>query len=201
MENKNEMQSEERIDLETWREDVREELSSTIQDGEHLMRSIRRTRESYQREAASSEPKHAPAFYQVLDRLFEQFEKEMENVRLPEPLPEPYDDSEYAECWSFAYEIENCGLKLSLVLLTWDYDGGEVCSTIAERFTALNVPARLLTVSDYAKLYGLEPGDVYRNAWDKRVEGAVRMNGEWYIPELADLSDSSGRVDIIYFYR
>ena len=77
MENKNEMQSENRINLETWREDVGDEIASVIQDKDQLLRSIHRTREAYQKEAASSELKHAPTFYQVLDRLFERFEKEV----------------------------------------------------------------------------------------------------------------------------
>lgn len=192
MQNKNEI-----VELEIWREDISQDLSSAIQTKDDLLKSIRFTKKQYLKESASGQGKHAAAFYIALDNLLEQLESKVESTNFPEPLPEPYKDTEYAECWLFAYEIAPQGITLSLSLNNWTYNNGNPSSTInQECFILIEVPARQLTVLEYAQQYGLDFATVQEKLNQDRIRGAVKTGDTWYLPELAEVSSESDSLNI-----
>lgn len=193
---------------EMWHEHVEADQDSAIRDGEDVLRSIQKARRNYQAEISSNGAKHSPAFYKILDRLLEQFEAKVSTTNLPEPLPDPYLDLEWGECWAFSYEVHISGIKLFLELTRYtyseNYDGTNLFASLDERFTLIDVPSKSLTVSEYAEMYKIESEILLKVLESGEIPGANKPGNEWHIPELFDFWtwDNCGRpsyYDLIYY--
>lgn len=156
---------------------------------EELVKSIQKTKEQYQNEANSSERKHALAFYNVLDSLLIKFEHRVRCTALPDPLN---------DWWSYSYEISDSGINLLMNHYSWEHYGNSYDYRRDEVFVLLEVPAKFLTVSEYAQIYGVEPVTVRQWIRRAKIRSAVKAGKEWRIPELAEVSKERGYRPCLY---
>lgn len=154
-----------------------------------LIKSIRETKAQYQHEAKSGERKHALAYYNILDSLLGKFEHRVMCTVLPDPLN---------EWWSYSYEISDGGINLLMNHFSWNHYGNSYDYRRDEAFILLEVPAKLLTVSEYAQIYGVEPVTVRQWIRRAKLRSAVKAGKEWRIPELAEVSKERGYRPCLY---
>ena len=161
-------------------EEIQEFKKQSIRTKESLLQSIDETRKKFESERISNKGEHAEAFYKSLDKLLEHLTVELYATILPEPLN---------DWWYYSYEITSTGIKLMLNCLSWscDYDNGNYDCSRQQKFVLVNIPAALLTVSEYAQKYGVGPGTVRQWIRRAKIRSAVKAGREWRIPELAEL--------------
>lgn len=153
----------------------------SIRTKEDLLESIGKTRKMVESGELLYQKEHAKAFYESVDRLLAVLASELETTFLPEPLN---------DWWYYSYEITSTGLRMMLNYLSWEcnYDSGSHICSRAQKFVLLDVPAALLTVSEYAEKYGVEPGTVRQWIRRAKIRTAVKAGREWRIPELTELN-------------
>lgn len=157
---------------------------TNIRNKDQLLKHIEETRAKYQAEAVSGKKEHTAAFYETLDRLLEKFRFKVRCTKLPDPLN---------DWWSYSYEITDRGINLLMNFFKWTHDYGSSydCSR-QEAFVLLEVPARLLTVSEYAKTYGVEAVTVRQWIRRARIRSVIKAGREWRIPELTEAPRERG---------
>ena len=157
---------------------------SNIRNREQLLNSIQETRTQYQKEADSDEGKRTPAFYEILDNLLKKFENKVRCTVLPDPLN---------DWWSYSYEITDGGINLLMNHFWWRHSyGSSYDCQRDETFILLKIPAKLLTVSEYAQAYGVETVTVRQWIRRAKIRSAVKVGREWRIPELAEIPRERG---------
>lgn len=171
-------------------ENFRRESISTKAE---LRKSVEETRARYQAEAASEERDHSDLFYQVLDDLLEKFKKELYGKNLPEPLN---------DWWSYSYTITDSGIKLSMDYYSWShcFEGDFDCSRDGQ-IVLLEIPAKMLTVSEYAEVHGVAPVTVRQWIRRAKIRSAVKYGNEWRISELTELPKSKGYTSCHYIWK
>lgn len=148
---------------------------------EQLLNSIKKCREEYAQAAISPKPAHSAAFYEILDALLEKFYWKVCGTTLPEPLP---------DWWSYSCRITAAGIQLSLDHCDWSGGGNSFMCWCGEKLTLLEVPAKRLTVSEFAELYDIEVVTVRQWIRRGKIRSAIKLGKEWRIPELAEVSKS-----------
>lgn len=165
----------------------------SIRTKEKLIESVAATRKQYQDEAESGAGKHCATFYTVLDGLLNEFSRRLSTQTLPEPLN---------DWWSYSYAITSYGIKLSMDYYEWQHSKGDTfdCSK-GETITIFEVPARMLTVSEYAAMNGVETVTVRQWIRRAKIRSAVKYGREWLIPELAEVPKQKGYRPCEYYWK
>lgn len=89
--------------------------------------------------------------------------------------------------WFYEYDFEDTSIELNLCRATeleWRDDGLTMTSEV--EFTLICVECEMLSVEEFAKLYGVTPVTVRQWIRRGKLRTARKMGGEWVIPELAD---------------
>ena len=173
-----------------------DELKSFVENSltskEQLLNSIRQCRNEYAQQASYEKPAHSQGFYKTLDRLLNEFYFKVAGTTLPEPLP---------DWWSYSYVITAGGIQLFLDHYQWSYSLGSYSCYRDENLVLLDVPAKRLTVTKFAEIYGIE--EVTVRQWIRRgkIRSALKLGKEWRIPELAELSKQRGYVACRYNWK
>lgn len=124
---------------------------------------------------------HSDEFYGQYLKLVSDFSLLVENTRLLNDL-EPM--------WYYCCEIDDTGASLHLCHVDrLEVDENEIidCLSIDEDFELVKVNARLLTVEEYAKIYGVTVGTVRQWIRRGKIRTAIKAGSEWRIPELTEL--------------
>lgn len=182
-----EMEAEDKL-AEFLPEELKVFREKTIRNQEQLLNSIQQCRDTYAIEAKTGGRTHTAAFYESLDRLLEEFWSKTASTTLPEPLP---------DWWYYSFEITASGIKLMLNHVEWSYCNGFDCWR-DQRFTLIEVPAKLLTVSEFAQLHGTQVVTVRQWIRRGKIRSAVKVGKEWRIPELAEMRKERGYVSCRY---
>lgn len=157
---------------------------SVIRTKEQLIASIKATSVKYQEEATSAESEHSPAFYEILNNLLDRFGLAVQCTSLPDPLN---------DWWSYSYEITDAGINLLMNHFSWSHDyGGSYDCRRDETFVLLEVSAKLLTVSEYAETYCVQPVTVRQWIRRAKLRNVVKVGREWRIPELTEKPEARG---------
>lgn len=157
---------------------------TVIQTKDRLMESIKKTRIKYQEEASSATNEHSPAFYEILNNLLKRFEFAVQCTSLPDPLN---------DWWSYSYEITDAGINLLMNHYSWSHNyGGSYGCRRDEIFVLLEISAKLLTVSEYAETYGVQPVTVRQWIRRAKLRNVVKVGREWRIPELTEKPEGRG---------
>ena len=130
----------------------------------------------------SGSNKHTARYYSVMEDLLKAFRKRIQDTILPHNLE---------DWWFYSYEISYHGVALLLEHMgsAWlnedqtDTDG----QTIDQIFPLVYIPARMLSVDEYAKLYEVEQVTVRQ--WIRRckLRTVEKAGKEWRISELTDV--------------
>ena len=125
-------------------------------------------------------------YYSILENLIGNFRSKLRATVLPNRLE---------EWWRYTYELSYKGacLYLEHINTVWVEDGtGEADQeTVDQVFTLISCEARMLTVEDYSKLYGVEPVTVRQWIRRGKLKEAEKIGKEWRISELADVNSKA----------
>ena len=89
--------------------------------------------------------------------------------------------------WFYEYDFEDASIELNLCRATeleWKGDGLAMTSEV--EFTLICVECEMLSVDEFARLYGVTPVTVRQWIRRGKLRTARKVGGEWAIPELAD---------------
>ena len=172
--------------------EVDEFKKQSIRTKEELKNSIELTISAYQKEASEEKKNHVDAFYDTLMELLREFYRKVTVTDFPEPLP---------DWWFYSYQIRVTGIQLFLNYLSWEareVDCFECYSNIFSSLAFLDIPARLMPLSEYAEEYGVEAVTVRQWIRRGKIRSAVKFGSEWRIPELVELQKSTHYVPVEY---
>lgn len=125
---------------------------------------------------------HSAKYYAILEEMIKAFMRKVYMTVLPQNL-EPW--------WRYSYEISHKGICLYLehINTLWinDETGETDEETVDQVFPLVRVDAKMLTVDEYAKLYGVEQVTVRQWIRRGKLHEAEKAGKEWRISELADV--------------
>ncbi len=115
---------------------------------------------------------HTESFRKPYLSLLKRFQHEIENTLLFQEL-EDY--------WCYVYEIDELGAKLYLEHFFRE-------DIVDQAFELVAVPSKMLSVEEYAAVYGV--GVTTVRQWIRRgkIRSAIKSGREWSIPELAEVT-------------
>lgn len=166
----------------------------SVKTKEDVIREIELTRcsinEDYEKAYLNrlrTKSKHSKYYFITLLNLIDQFRKKIEDTIL---FDAPGD------MWCYSLEIHSTGISLFLTHYeeeTQEFEGEFIPIPIPNQdFELITVPTRLLTVDEYAELYRVE--EVTVRQWIRRgkIRDAIKLGGEWRIPELSEMPSGEG---------
>ena len=139
---------------------------------------------------ASIDALHSAAYYHAVISLIESFIKKLDSSVLFEKL-EPL--------WEYDVSYSYEGISLGLIHNYYegvDEEGKEYYS-IDQSYELFRVPARYLTVEEYAKIFNVGVGTVRQWIRRAKIRTAKKYGSEWRISELSD-PPKRGYVDASY---
>ena len=92
------------------------------------------------------------------------------------------------EGWFYSFVISNKSAALYIqhvAEIRMDENGNAILD-INEKFRLINYPVRLLTVEEYASVSKTEAGTVRQWIRRGKLRNAIKVGGEWRIPEITD---------------
>ena len=123
---------------------------------------------------------HSAAFYERIKNLLIKFKEKVKRTVLFVNLEKP---------WGYDVDIQEDGIVLVLfhvgVYTQEEYDEDQF---FGQSFTLIKENAKLLTVEQYAEVYGVSTGTVRQWIRRGKLRSAIKTGGEWRIPELAEVS-------------
>ena len=92
------------------------------------------------------------------------------------------------EGWFYSFVITNksAALYIQHVAEIQMDENGNAILDINEKFRLINYPVRLLTVEEYASVSKTEAGTVRQWIRRGKLRNAIKIGGEWRIPEITD---------------
>ena len=90
--------------------------------------------------------------------------------------------------WFYSFEItnKNAAMYIRHVSEIQEDEDGNVVFDIDERFRLINYPVGLLTVEQFASRSKIEAGTVRQWIRRGKLRNAIKVGGEWRIPEITD---------------
>ena len=90
--------------------------------------------------------------------------------------------------WFYSFEVtnKNAALYIRHVSEIQEDEDGNVVFDINERFRLINYPVGLLTVEQFASRSKIEAGTVRQWIRRGKLRNAIKVGGEWRIPEITD---------------
>lgn len=128
---------------------------------------------------ASNDAMHSAAYYHAVISLIETFIKKFDSSVLFEKL-EPL--------WEYevSYSYEGISLAIKHNHFEGVDDEGREIYTIDQSYELFRVPAKYLTVEEYAKVYHVGVGTVRQWIRRAKIRTAKKYGSEWRISELSD---------------
>lgn len=125
---------------------------------------------------------HSAKYYSILEELIKAFMRKVYLTVLPREL-EPW--------WRYSYELSHKGICLFLEHINTIWIEDVTCEpqedTVDQVFPLVSVDAKMLTVEEYAKLYGVEQVTVRQWIRRGKIREAEKAGKEWRISELTDV--------------
>lgn len=102
--------------------------------------------------------------------------------------------------WFYSFEVtnKNAALYIRHVADIQEDEEGNVVFDIDERFRLINYPVGLLTVEQFASRSKIEAGTVRQWIRRGKLRSAIKIGGEWRIPEITD-SPTRGFTPVRYY--
>lgn len=130
----------------------------------------------------STSNRHTARYYSVMEELLKSFRARVRKTILPNRLE---------DWWFYSYEISYQGIGLFLEHMGSAFineeNGQSSSETIDQIFPLIFIPAKMLSVDEYAKLYEVEQVTVRQ--WIRRckLRTVEKAGKEWRISELTDV--------------
>lgn len=137
---------------------------------------------------AKEDTRHSAAYYGVLNKLTDRFISKIENTIL---FDAPYG------MWAYMFEVTSDGMVLRLEhasSVDFDDDKNPGDSFVDQDFDMVTVHTKMLTVDEYAQIYGVEAVTVRQWIRRGKLRTAKKYGKEWRIPELTDTPERGYRM-------
>ena len=142
---------------------------------EKLMKHVQDQREKAQ-ELSRTDKTHSAAYYGVLDNLFARLIAGIDDMILFERL-EP--------CWTYTFVVSSQGAEVCVQHLAYLAENGSCVYNAV--YTLLTIPCHMLTVEEFAKIYGVEQVTVRQWIRRGKIRTAKKTGCGWLISELTEL--------------
>ena len=123
-------------------------------------------------------PQHTLQYYNALSFLLDKIIVEIASRNI----------FDAPEGWFYSFEVtnKNAALYIRHVSEIQEDEDGNVVFDIDERFRLINYPIGLLTVEQFASRSKIEAGTVRQWIRRGKLRNAIKVGGEWRIPEITD---------------
>ena len=123
-------------------------------------------------------PLHTVQYYNALSQLLNKVSVEIASRNI----------FDAPEGWFYSFVITNksAALYIQHVAEIQMDENGNAIFDINEKFRLINYPVRLLTVEEYASVSKTEAGTVRQWIRRGKLRNAIKIGGEWRIPEITD---------------
>lgn len=145
-------------------------------------------------EKAKTDKRHSAAYYHQLKKILADFTERVDKSVLFEHLE---------DCWYYDIYFNYAGARLSLehAVPHKEHCGDHPNYNVNQVYTLVEKAAKLLTVDEYAKLYGVETVTVRQWIRRGKLRTAVKAGREWLIPELTELPQRGYKSAIYMWYE
>ena len=123
-------------------------------------------------------PQHTLQYYNALSFLLDKVILEIASRNIF--------DAPDGWCYSFEITNKNAAMYIRHVSDIQEDEDGNVVLDIDERFRLINYPVGLLTVEQFASRSKIEAGTVRQWIRRGKLRNAIKVGGEWRIPEITD---------------
>ena len=125
-----------------------------------------------------NDPQHTLQYYNALSSLLDKVIVEIASRNI----------FDAPEGWSYSFEVtnRNAALYIQHIAGIQEEEEGNVVFDIDERFRLINYPVGLLTVEQFASRSKIEAGTVRQWIRRGKLRSAIKIGGEWRIPEITD---------------
>ena len=125
-----------------------------------------------------NDPQHTLQYYNALSSLLDKVIVEIASRNI----------FDAPEGWFYSFEVtnKNAALYIRHVADIQEDEEGNVVLDIDERFRLINYPVGLLTVEQFASRSKIEAGTVRQWIRRGKLRSAIKIGGEWRIPEITD---------------
>ena len=154
--------------------------SKMITSREQLLERVRERREEA-RVIGRTDQKHSAAYYGTLDALFEKLISGIERLVLFDRL-EP--------CWTYSFGVSSRGAFVWLQhvgYVSQNEEGQFLSVAYNAEYELLSISCRMLTVDEFARIYGVERITVLQWIRRGKIRSVRRIGKEWRISELTEL--------------
>ena len=123
-------------------------------------------------------PQHTLQYYNALSWLFDKVILEISSRNI----------FDAPDGWFYSFVISNksAALYIQHVAEIQMDENGNVLLDVNEKFRLINYPVKLLTVEEYASISKTEAGTVRQWIRRGKLRNAIKIGGEWRIPEITD---------------
>lgn len=123
-------------------------------------------------------PQHTLQYYNALSLLLDKVNVEIASRNI----------FDAPDGWFYSFEVtnKNAALYIRHVSEIQEDEEGNVVFDIDERFRLINYPVGLLTVEQFASRSKIEAGTVRQWIRRGKLRNAIKVGGEWRIPEITD---------------
>ncbi len=130
---------------------------------------------------SEKDKKHSAAFYHIYQKMLEKFYIQIEQTKLFNRLE---------DFWYYMISFSDTGAKLFLCYADkckFDDKGRVIQIGQGQSLPLIIIPAKNLTVEEYANMYGVGEGTVRQWIRRGKIRNAKKRGREWLIPELTEL--------------
>ena len=127
---------------------------------------------------AKEDNERSSAYYNIIDRMLDEFSKKVASVELIENIDDPW-------CYEVGFDDKSIKLYINYNELRGYFEKA-VVYTKQNYFTLIEIQSKMLTVEEYAKLYSVGVGTVRQWIRRGKIRTAIKEGNEWRIPELTD---------------
>ena len=125
--------------------------------------------------------KHSAAYYHIYQKMLEEFYDRIKQTKLFNRLE---------DFWYYTISFSDTGAKLFLCYADkceFDNKGHVIQIGQGQSLPLIIIPAKNLTVEEYANMYGVGVGTVRQWIRRGKIRNAKKRGREWLIPELTEL--------------
>ena len=130
---------------------------------------------------SEKDKKHSAAYYHIYQKMLEEFYVRIKQTKLFNHLE---------DFWYYMISFSDTGAKLFLCYADkceFDDKGRVIQIGQGQSLPLIVIPAKNLTVEEYANMYGVGVGTVRQWIRRGKIRNAKKRGREWLIPELTEL--------------
>ena len=163
-----------------WEEALTEFREESLLTKDQVLKKLKELRGSCADELFSG---HSDSYIKILNGVLDEFSKKISRANFPEPLP---------DFWRYEFAVSIYAAKLFLVKINYNFSLDEdlegYCDSVdtSDLYPLITVPVSQLTVSEYAKQYGVAPVTVRQWIRRGRIRSAEKIQKEWLISALVE---------------